>query len=190
MKTRNLLIIILVAALLVAYGVIGADYLKQRNQRDAYDTQIAEAAAALILIPQPPADLEERLASAQDSLEEAKNVFMLDATNIEIINTILDTANQTGVKVIPLSTQPWVQESVANQTYAVFRIEIEVTGTYPQLVIFLKQLENGEPKTLVIESLTVESLHGASLLESSVRNTLPITANIRIAVYANPPDGG
>ena len=190
MRTRILLISTLVIVILAVYGFIGMDYLNQRNQRESYDTQIAEAASALLLIPQPPTDLEERLAAAQDSLEEAKNAFVLDITNTEIVNVILSMADGCGAKAIPLATQPWVQESVSVQTYLVFRLEINVTGTYPQLVNFLSQLENSEFKTLIIESLTVESPEGASLLESSVRETLPITANIRIAVYAATIDGG
>ena len=190
MKTRTLLIIILAVALLAAYGVIGGDYLKQRNQRDDYNTQIAEASAELLQIPQPPTDLEARLAAAQDSLEEAKNAFTLDVTSTGIIRTILETANQTGVKAIPLTTQPWAQESVSNQIYSVFRIEIEVTGTYAQLVIFLHELENGEPRTLVIESLVMKAKPGISLLSSSERDLLPLTVNIEIAVYATPDDEG
>jgi Tfp pilus assembly protein PilO len=190
MRTRILLIIILVVVVLAVYGFIGMDYLNQRNQGESYNAQIAEAASELLLIPQSPTDLEERLAAAQDSLEEAKNVFMLDATSTDILNNILDAATRSGVKAIPLATQPWVQESVSNQIYSVLRIVIEVTGSYPQLVIFLSLLENSELKTLIIESLTVESPDGASLLESSVRDTLPITANIRIAVYATPTEGG
>ena len=188
MKTRTLFIIILVVALLAVYGFIGSDYLKQRNQRDAYDSQIADASATLMQIPQPPADLEERLAAAQDSLEEAKNVFMLDMTNTEIINKILDSANQTNVTVIPMATEPWVEESVADQTYSVLRISIQVVGEYTQLIMFLHELENGELNTLFIESLTVETTSGVSLLESSERYALPLTATVRIAIYATARD--
>jgi Tfp pilus assembly protein PilO len=188
MKTRTLVITLLVVVLLAVYGFIGMDYLKQRSQRESYDSQIAEASAALMVIPQTPADLEERLAAAQESLEEAKNVFMLDNTNTEIINRIIDTANQTGVTAIPLATQPWVQETVLDQTYSVFRIEIQVIGEYTQLIMFLHQLENEELKTLIIESLTIESTSGISLLESSERDALPLTVSIRIAVYATPRD--
>lgn len=190
MKKRTLVIIILAAALLVGYSVIGGYYLNQHIQRDDYSAQIAQASAELQQIPQPPADLAVRLAAAQDSLEEARNAFMLDATNTELVNITLSTANQTGVTVIPLVTKPWVQETVSNQTYSVFRIGIEVTGTYAQLVNFLHELENSEPKTLIIESLTVKAKMGVSLLDGSERDLLPLTISIKIAVYAAPIDEG
>jgi Tfp pilus assembly protein PilO len=184
MKTRTLFIIILVASLLAVYGFIGSDYLNQRNQRDDYNSQIDDASATLMLIPQPPADLEVRLAAAQDSLEEAKNTFVLDFTITEIINKILESANQTNVLAIPLQTEPWMQESISGQTYSVLRVYFQITGEYTQLVMFLHELQNGELKTLVIESLMVEAIPGISLLESSERYTLPLTANIKIAIYA------
>jgi Tfp pilus assembly protein PilO len=188
MKTRILFIIILVAALLTVYGFIGSDYLNQRNQRDVYDSQIADAAATLMLIPQPPADLEERLAAAQDALKEAKNAFVFDFTNAEIINKILGSANQTGVTATPLQTEPWVQESIAGQTYSVLRVYFQVIGEYTSLLMFLHELEYGELKTLVIESLTVETMSGISLLESSERYALPLSVSVKIAVYAAPTD--
>jgi Tfp pilus assembly protein PilO len=190
MKTRTVLIIVLVVALLAVYGFIGMDYLNQRNQRELYDTQIAEIAAALAQIPQRPVDLEARLAAAQDSLEEAKNVFVLNATSIELLNNILSKASESGMNVVPVLTQSWVQVSVSDQIYSVFRVEITASGTLSQLAVFLHQLEHGELKTLIIESLVVTGVEGSSLLESSERDSLTIAADISIAIYAVPTDGG
>ncbi len=184
MKTRNILIIILVVALVVVYYFVVSDYLKQGDQQETLEAQIAETTAALALIPQPPADLEARLAAAQDGLEATQSSFVIDTNNTQIVNRILEMAVMSGVKAIPLATHPWVIESVSNQNYSVFRLDIEVTGNYLQLVSFLNQLENGEPKTLIIEHLTVDIAPGSSLLESPIRNTLPVKANIKIAIYA------
>jgi ABC-type sugar transport system substrate-binding protein len=185
MNTRNLLIIALVIAVLAAYGIIGMNYLNQRNQNDAYTAQIADASAELLQIPQPPTDLEQQLTAAQDSLNEAQNAFVFTASDTEIIDTILAAAAEIDIIAVPLSTQPWVQEIVSNQTYSVFRIVIQITATYQQVAAFIDQLENGQPETLIIESLTVIGPSGASLLESSDRDALPITANIQIAIYAS-----
>jgi Tfp pilus assembly protein PilO len=190
MRTRVLLIIVLVVALLAVYGFIGMDYLNQRNQRDTYDTQIAQASEALFLMPQPPADLQERLAAANASLEEVKNAFGFNATSTEIVEMILNTANQTGVTVTPLITQAWAQVSISGQTYEVFRMNIQATGTFSQLALFIHQLETDEPKTLVIESLVIEGTQGASLLDSSQRDALPMKATIGIAVYAVSTSSG
>lgn len=185
MKTRRLLIIALIIALLVVYGLIGTGYLKQRNQQESLAAQVAEVNQALALVPQPPADLDTRLAAAQDSLEAARGTFAIDTNDTRIINRILQLAEASGVKAIPLATQPWTAETVSGQDYAVFRIDIEAIGDYAQLAGFLNRLENGEPGTMIIEYLNIERIPGVSLLESDAASALPINAHIKIAVYAN-----
>jgi type II secretory pathway pseudopilin PulG len=190
MKTSRLLIIILVAALLAVYYLIGTDYLKQRRQNQALASQISEATQALTQIAPPPADLEQRLAAAQDDLEAAQNTFAADTNDIQIVNTILRLAEEIGVKAIPLKTQPWTTEKVSNRDYAVFRLNLAVTGTLTRVSNFLDRLENGEPGTLVIEYLAVEKVPGASGGDSDAGDTIQVNANIRIAIYALPPSAG
>jgi Tfp pilus assembly protein PilO len=190
MKTRNILVIILVVVLLVVCYLTLTDYLKQRNQKESLEAQIAAATGELALIPQSPADLEERLAAAQDALAAVKESFAIDTNDTRIVKRILEMAVASGVKAIPLSTQPWATETVSDQEYSVFRIELAVTGNYPQLVSFLNELENGEPETLIIEYLSVETIPGVSLLDDSVRDTLPLNAKVKIAIYASPMVSG
>src|SRR4030042_1477849 len=184
MKTHKPLIIILIVALLVVYFLIGRDYLEQRNQKEVLAGQIAEATSVLALIPLPPADIDEQLADAQDNLWEVQDTFTIDTNDTRIVNGILRLAEEAGVIAIPLSTQPWTLEQVLDQDYSVFRINLEVTGNYTQMVSFLSRLENSDPRTLILEQLTVEKASGGLLLENTVEG--PITANIRIAIYAPP----
>lgn len=185
MNTRRVLVIILVIALLVVYSLIFTDYQKQRNQQDTLEGQIAETAQALALVPQPPTDLGERLATARDNLEAVKAVFGIDTNYTHLINRILQQADESGVKAIPLSTQPWAVETVSRQDYSVFRIDIEAIGNYAQLADFLKRLENEAPETLIIEYLNYERAPGSSLMENDAAGALPINARIKIAVYTN-----
>jgi Tfp pilus assembly protein PilO len=185
MKTRNVLIIILAIVLVVVCIFTISDYLKQRDQKESLETQIADATGELALIPQPPADLEERLAAAQDELDAVKESFAIDTNDTRIVKKILETAVAAGVKAIPLSTQAWALESVSDQQYSVFRLELAVTGNYSNLVSFLNQLENGEPKTLIIEYLSVRTIPGASLLDAAARDALTLNAIVRIAIYAS-----
>ncbi|OGO17639.1 MAG: hypothetical protein A2Z15_01525 [Chloroflexi bacterium RBG_16_50_11] len=184
MKTRKALITILILALLVVYFLTGMNYLKERDQKEELAAQISGANAALSLIPPPPADLDEQLSDAQDSLELEKETLIIDTNITRLINSILRLADEIGVKAIPLSTQPWILEHVSNQDYAVFRIDVEVSGNYSQMVSFMSRLESGEPDTLVLEHLAVEKVTGSFLLESPVEG--PVNANIRITVYAHP----
>jgi len=187
MKKRGVLITILILALLAVYYIFGMDYLKQRNEGKNLEVQISEGAATLALIPQPPADLEQQLADAEDTLWAVKDTLKIDTNITRIINGILRLGDETGIKVIPLSTQPWVIERVSNQDYSVFRIDIAITGNFTQMADFLKRLENGQPDTLILEHFKVEKVTGSFLSEKPGEG--PISADIRLAVYTLPDIG-
>jgi len=184
MKRRGVLITILIITLLVVYYLLVTDYLSQRKGKQDFETQISESTAALALIPLPPADLDKQLADAQDSLWATQDSLKIDTNLTRIVNGILRLADETGVKAIPLSTQPWVDELISNQKYSVFRIDISITGNFTQMADFLYRLENGEPKTLVLEYLKVEKIPGSSLFTGPGEG--PVSAEIRVAVYAPP----
>lgn len=182
MKTRKALIIALIIAVLVAYYIIGTGYMNERNQKETLAAKIAQANASLALIPVPPADLDEQLADAEDRLWTLEETLNADSNIVRIVNSILRLAEETGVKAIPLSTQPWAVERYESQDYSVFRIDLAVSGNFTQIVSFLDRLENGQPETLVLEHVNVEKESGSFMLEDP--NEGPINADIRIAVYA------
>ena len=184
MISRKALITVLILALLVVYYLIGSDYLGQRNQKEVLAADFAIATGDLALIPIPPANLEEQLANAQDSLWEMQEAFAIDTNNTRIVNSILRLAENNGITAIPLSTQDWTLAKVLEQNYAVFRIEIAATGNYTPMVNFLSQLENGEPSTLILENVSIEKVSGGYLLEETVEG--PVEATIGIAIYAPP----
>lgn len=186
MKTRRLLIIVLVVALLVGYYILGTDYLKQGREHEALVSQISEATQVLTQIPPPPADLEQRLAAARTALESANNTLPNQLNSTRIINAILRLADEVGVRAIPLTTQPWTTETVSGEDYSVFRLHIVVTGPFTQLSSFISRLENGELETLVMEYLTVDSFTGPFRGEGVYADTLPVDAGLEIAVYARP----
>ncbi len=169
--------------LLVVYYLMVTDYLKQRRESKTLASQIAETTQQLENIPPPPADLEQRLNMAQSDYELAKNAFPERLNTTNIINGILKLAENVGVKAIPLVTQPWLVESISSENYSVFRLSVTATGTYSKLADFISQLENGEPGTLVIESIVIELIP-----EISGEEGMKIyEARMEIAIYARPP---
>jgi hypothetical protein len=187
MKNSKWLILILVAALLVVYYLIGSDYLKQRRHNVSLAAQISAGTQALAVIPSPPTDLVQQLAAAMDNLQVAESSFTANTNDTHIVNTVLRLAEEIGVKAIPLGTAPWVTEKVADRDYSVFRVDLEVTGTFNQLLSYLDRLESGEPKTLVVEYLAVEKVEDTSISGSGDASEIPITTNVKIAVYALLP---
>ncbi len=186
MKLRKLLIILLVVGLLVVYYILGADYREQRHKHAALASQVAGAAEQLALIPPLPTDLEQRQSIASANLDAEKNTFPAQMNSTLIVNTILKLAEATGVKAVPMITQPWAMESINDTNYPVFRMNIAAKGTFPQLADFLSRLETGEPGTLVIANLKVDRVIGLSGDEKKTDGIIEVDASLDIAVYARP----
>ena len=175
------------ASLLVVYYLLGTGYLKQRSENEALTSQLADTKQALKQIPEPPADLKQRLAAANSRLDAARKYFPDMMSSTRIINNILRLAEESEVKAIPIVTQAWTTEPLNADSYSVFRIHIAVTGTFTQLVGFVDKLENGELKTLVMENIRVtraaEEPRG-----DSPEGTTAVNADLNVAIYTRSPN--
>jgi hypothetical protein len=159
------------------------DYIKQRQEYRVMGPRTEEAAQMLAQIPTFPADLEQQLSDAQSSYKAAQNSFPDQLNTTAIINAILRLADDAGVKAIPLITQQWASENISGQDYSVFRLSVTASGDFDGLSSFIDQLENGEPPTLVIESLLIDRATEITGGETAT----PCSARLEIAVYARPP---
>jgi Tfp pilus assembly protein PilO len=179
LKSKSIitLLIITLVVLLAVNCLLGIDYLKQRQKNEALTAQIAEATQTLAQTPTPPQDLEQKLASTKASLAEAQSALPKDLNSTRVINSILKLADACQVKAIPLSTRPWSVENIG-KGYHVFRINMAISGSFPQLTSFLSQLGNGEFKTFIVENLNVTKA------PSSSEETVTVTASLSLAVYA------
>jgi hypothetical protein len=183
LKTRKLLIAVLVLVLLAVYYIIGTGYLKQRHDNQALASRAGEAAQLLAQIPPFPTDLEQRLSAAQSGYAETQNSFPAPLNTTQIINGVLTLADEAGVKAVPLVTQPWTTENISDLNYSVFRLSVTATGDFTRVADFVDRLESDGPTTLVIESMLVDRITDAPGEEG----TLSVAAQIEIVVYARPP---
>ncbi len=131
----------------------------------------------LALIPPSPPDLDQLLSAARAEYEAAREEFPEDLNTTMIVNGILEIVEETGVKAVPLVTQPWSPESYGDHVYSVFRLSVTASGAFTDLSGFIARLESGEPRTLVIKSLVADRL-----LEAPGE----FEAKMEIAVYARP----
>lgn len=184
----KLLITLLVIIILVVYAYFGMDYLKQRREHEALASQIADVSQTLSQMPEPPHDMEQRLADAQSELSAEQSVFPGDMNSTRIIDDILKLADDCGIKVLPLATRPWSIENTGEHSYRVFRLDAAVEGNLPQLVSFLSKLEDGEFKTIIVENLSVTRLTEQSGGETTAGGTIPVTARLALAIYTQPLD--
>ncbi len=182
----KVLVIVLVVGLLAVYYFLGTDYRDKRRQQAALDSQMAGAAQQLAQIPPAPTDLEQRLAAANITLERAKNAFPAPLDSTRIVNAVLKLADETGIKAVPLITQPWSIENFNEVDYPVFRLNIAASGTFAELTDFINRLENGETETMVIVDLKVDRITGTPAGEGETGAGIPVDASLDIAVYARP----
>ena len=182
----KLLIALLIIVLLVVYYLFGTDYIKQSKEQEMLTPQITEVIEALKEMPEPPQDLEQRLATAQASLAAEQSAFPSQLNSLQVVNTILELADDYDVKAVPLVTQPWSTEKVGEHDYYVFRLTVAVEGSFSKLVSFVSKLESGEFKTLIVENLSVTRADEQSEEEIFPEGTIPVTASLDLAIYTQP----
>ncbi len=176
----KLIITLIVIASVVVYAYFGMGYMKQRNEHETLASHITDVSQTLAQMPEPPQDLEQRLAAAQASLAAEQGAFPSKMNSTHIINSILKLADDCDVKAIPLITRPWSIENVGKYGYHVFRLDVTVEGSFPKLVSFVSKLENGEFRTLIMEDLSVTRVTEQSEGETVTEG---ITASLGLAIY-------
>ncbi len=179
----NLLVGIIVALLAVG-GFLWTDYTGQLKEQELLKGQIADARQALAQIPALPQGLELRLAEAEATLAAEQNAFPVKMNSTELISSILKLADESGVKAVPLSTEPWSTQEVGQHDYQVFRLRVAALGSFSQLVSLVSKLENGEFGTLIVEKLAVSVVGQPE--ESNTEEIIPVMASLDLAIYARP----
>lgn len=176
MKSRLVTIILIVAviALLVVYYFLGTDYRKQRHAYDALAARVNKATLTLTRTPQPPQDLEQRLAAAEEKLATVRSTFPSDLNSTRVINDILVLADEYHVKAIPLVTTPWSLENVG-KGYHVFRIEMVVSGSFAQVNGFVSQLESSRFAAIAVENL--------GMTRQPAGGNTPVVCDLDLAIY-------
>ena len=159
---NKLAVAVVVVILLVVYGVLALDYMKQGKEQDRLLSEIEEIDQSLQDLSEPPPNNLEELALVQASLAAEQGMIPSEVNSSDVIEAILSVAQMTGVKAIPLVTEPWTKERVGEGNYRVFRINVEVEGTFAQVSAFISCLEDGascleseEFSTLSVERLSV-----------------------------------
>jgi hypothetical protein len=183
---NRLLMTLLIIGLLVVYYLISMDYRKQHQQQAELISQIDDATLVLDQMPGFPDDLEPRLASARADLSTEQGTLLKKINSTRAINTILQLADECGVKAIPVVTEPWSSVKVGEHDYRVFRLSVSVEGSFSNLVSFTDNLENGGLETLVVDNLSVTRTIGQFGEGSAAWGNMPVTARLHLSIYTRP----
>lgn len=187
MKSRKIVLILIIAALLVAYYWLGMGYLKEKRQNNELSADITETMLSLAEIPPADPDVHQRFEEVQAELDTVSRTFPAEPNTTAIISAILQTAEDIGMKAIPLVTRPWGIETINDYDISVFRLNLNVSGTSGQFSDFLYQVENGETPTMIIEIFTVNKEDETTFQESLTESSTRIMAELDIAIYAQAP---
>jgi hypothetical protein len=179
MKTRGWLIFLLVLAVLAVYSYMGINYLRENRQTHDLMTEITNLNALLFMTSDFSTDIDQREAAARDKLKTAQSLFTGETDYAVITEKVLRLAEQAGIRAVPLSTQAWARENIADTTLNVFHLSLEATGSYQKLTDFFNLLETSDIETMTLKYLKV----GRESVEASAN----LTAELDIALYSLPP---
>ena len=188
MTTKRLLLIIVIFTVLAAYYILGTDYLKEKRQNTALAADIEDTTLLLMEIPPLPAELKERLEAVQNELDSTLKRLPAEPNTTKIIDYILQLGEYSGIKVIPIFTQPWETESYEGYDVSAFRFSLSVLGTSSQFLKFFSKLENADFETLIIQNLEVYRDDDFEYLKSISSDLVKVQADIQLVVYGRVPD--
>lgn len=177
-KLKPLTLLLLLAGLVVvAYVALGVSFLQQRSDQDALSSQIESAEAVLATardVREDLAELPARLDTARQQLAAAQTAFPSEPDSNTLLQTILGYANESRVRVLEVHAQPAGTEAErlddeANiSSYRVLGFDLEVEGTFEQLVTFLAAIEEGATSTSRIGAFSLQQSEGRHILSLEV----------------------
>jgi Tfp pilus assembly protein PilO len=179
MLVKRIIIATFTVLVLLAFVRWGTDLVQARvldsanPQKAELTKQIDTVKKSIAGIPKPDGQLEAQLAQLETELQQANSAIpsLIDGTSV--VDSILDLAVSCGVTVTPLQTTDW---SMVDKVYLVYKLQLEVKGTYEHIATFIDKLEHGAFETLIVENLDVS--------KSPDGETEPYTATVNVAVYA------
>ena len=183
---NKFLITILIIAIGAVYCLFGLNYIKQQPEQAALINRISDTGQALAQLPVPPQDLDGKLAAAEAKLSTAQNSFPAELNSTQFINYVINLAERYHVTVIPFTTDAWSTQTFRNYDYNILRLDMAVSGSYPQLVSFISKLEEGDYRTLVIEDVILTRYPEQADAAGDNTETGEVKGNLQLAIYTQP----
>lgn len=179
---NKLAITLILVILVIVYGLLAMDYMKQGPEQERLLSEIEEADQSREAIPEPSTAFSELLAVVQANLAAEYETIPGEISSSDVIDTVLGLAQEIGVKAIPLITQPWTEQYVGESTYRIFRINVEIEGLFSQVREYVSRLESGEFNTLIVERLIIDIEDE----EVYAGEFTPVEASLDLAIFTQP----
>lgn len=155
-KRQGIAILLTALAILVAYIFLGASYLLGKYEVGNRQKQLAEAAQGNVGKRPVPQSLEHSLMLAEARLVQAQFSFPAKEDGTAVLADLLRYARESGVQIAGLKVQSPVGEAVGTNSYPVIRLQIQGEGGLPDILAFIRGLEEGKVNALAIDRTSLK----------------------------------
>jgi Tfp pilus assembly protein PilO len=177
--------------LLLAYIVVGAAYVKERQDQSSIRQQIEAGGGTLSGVGNPQQtlkDLQEQLAYRKEGLANLEKAFPTKLDSTLIMQSLLDYAAQSDVVIRQMNALPASEVAGPNDSavnYAVLRYSLVVDGGLPEMLSFVSQVESGAGQTASVGDVSVAQ--AAAGLEMTLGVSFYARSENATATGASPP---
>jgi hypothetical protein len=171
--------IIVIIAVIIVNFFVWKNYFAEKSQIDVLKEEVSAVNQQTSQLAQPPSDLESQLLQAQNDLSAALQVFPANVDRNDVVDFIINTANECGVQMIPLISEGW-ETSSSGSSYFVLKYHGTVTGTLFNATNFITLLRNGDYPTLIITGCTIDRLSGLTteILNSDIEVSIELSISL------------
>ena len=172
--------------ILVANMIVWNKYSENQAQVDTLKNEIIQVNQQISQAVEPPSNLESRLEIAKDDLEIAQQVFPENVDRNDVVDFILNTAEECQVQIVPLVSEGWGTET-AGQSYTTLKYHGTVTGSLAHATNFMTMLRSGKYPTMMITDCTIKRITGPDI--SVPESDIEVTIDLVIALYTSSTQG-
>ena len=175
----------MMAFALVGHAVLGVTYLQQQRQQDALASEI-EAANKSLVEYGDAATRQERLAAAEAELAAGQAAFPSRLSGSATVGAVLQLAEDSGLRVAALKSQPGGRQQVGQHTYHVLLFNVQVEGTLDSLRSFISKVERDALQAGNVDelSLTLAVQPADANGPGTADSQPPLTASLDLSFYA------
>jgi hypothetical protein len=169
--------------ILVANMIVWNKYSEKQAQVDTLKDEITLVNQKISQAAEPPSDLESRLEMVKDDLAIAKQVFPENVDKNDVVDFILNTAEECQVQIMPLVLEGWGTET----SYTTLKYHGTVTGSLAHATNFMTMLHSSKYPTMMITDCTIKRTTAQNI--SVPDNDIEVTIDLVIALYTSSIQG-
>jgi Tfp pilus assembly protein PilO len=152
--------------LVLAYVVVGASYVKERQNQSVLRAQVEAGGGTLSGVgasQQTLKDLQDRLAYLNGSVDALQNGLPTKLDSTAVVQSLLDHANESHVAITQMNALPASEVKAQKEggaIYMVLRYTLVVEGGLPDMLNFLSVVEKETAQTASIGDVSVVDAEG------------------------------